>query len=125
MTSPKPHYLLVLNPNPESAEIIVLGVITSGIEKAKMRVSCLGESENTLVMISPEDYPELNHDSVIDCNSPVKYSKWEFESSFGQIVATRKSDISLKIVHAVIAGVLLSNQVSERIKKELKICYED
>lgn len=120
VSSSKPHYLLVLNPNPESSEIIVLGVITSGIEKAKLRIAYSRESEKTLVTVSPEDYPALDHDSVIDCNSPVKYSKWEFENSFGQIASTRKADISLEIVNAVIAGVLLSNQVPERIKKQLR-----
>ena len=117
--STKSHFLLVLNPDPASSELIVFGVITSDIEKAKKRIAVMKEAEDTLVFISPVDYPLLDHDSVIDCNTPVKYSKWEFESNFGQLNAKRKASMPQTVVNAVIQGVLMSNQVPERLKKQL------
>lgn len=120
VSSPKAHYLLVLNPDPASSKLIVFGVVTSGIEKARNRIRQNGQPEETLVYISPSDYSPLDHDSVIDCNTPVKYSKYEFELNFGQLNARKRESMPQEITDAVVRGVLLSDLVSERIKKQLR-----
>lgn len=120
LTSPKPHYLVVLNYDPNSAQYIVFGVITSGIELARRRIARNSQPEETLVIITPDDYGELEHDSVIDCNTPVKLSNWEFDKSFAQISACRKSDMPKRVCDAVIAGVMASSMVAPNIKKLLK-----
>ena len=120
VSSPKAHYLLVLNPDPASSELIVFGVVTSGIEKARNRIKQNGQSEETLVYLSPSDYPPLDHDSVIDCNTPIKYSKYEFELNFGQLNAQRRMSMPQGIVSAVVRCVLSSDLVAERIKKQLR-----
>ena len=119
VTSNKPHYLVVLNPDPGRDELVVFGVITSGIANAKKRVEINGENPETLVILTPLDYSELEHESVIDCNSPVKYSKWEFEQAFGQLNSKRKSNMPVSICEEVIKGISLSKQVPPRIKKIL------
>lgn len=119
VSSNSPHYLVVLNPQPLSSEIIVLGVVTSGIEKAEKRITIIGEDSSTLVKVTPKDYPELKHDSVIDCNTPVKYFKWEFEQCFGQLNSKRRSDMPDYICNAVVNGIITSKQVPPKIKKAL------
>ena len=81
-----------------------------------------GESPSTLVTITPAEYPELKHDSVIDCNSPVKYSKWEFEKNFGQLNSKRVTDMPEYICDAIANGIALSKQVSAKTKKALLLC---
>ena len=119
VTSPKPHYLVVLNCDPDSAEYIVFGVITSNINDARRRIAYNRQPSETLVLLTPSDYPELDHDSIIDCNSPVKMSKWEFDLAFGQINATRKADMPDYICDAVVNGTLVSTMVATNIKKLL------
>ena len=62
----------------------------------------------------------MDHDSVIDCNTPIKYSKYEFELNFGQLNAQRRMSMPQGIVSAVVRGVLSSDLVAERIKKQLR-----
>ena len=62
---------------------------------------------------------ELDHDSVVDCNTPVKLSKREFDTSFAQISAQRKTDMPLHICDAIIRGVKASSMVPPRIKNLL------
>ena len=119
--SPKPHFLVVLNPDIESSPYIVFGVITSGIENAKKRIACNGQPENTLVILTPKDYPELDHDSVIDCNTPVKLSDWEFKKSYSEFESSQKMDMPEEICDAIAQGVLASSMVSEKIKKLLTL----
>ena len=121
VTSSDSHFLVVVNPSPATSEIIVFGVVTSGIENAKKRVEINGEDSATLVKITPKDYPELRHDSVIDCNSPVKYSRWEFEQCFGQLSSQKRTDMPKNICQAVVHGVLISKQVSKKMKQALLI----
>lgn len=115
VSSPDRHYLVLLTDN-HQADKIIFGVITSGIDSARARIERNGESSETLVFLSPSDYPCLDHDSVIDCNTPVYYSSFEFESSFGQLHACRKNDMPVEICDKIIQGVLVSKQVSQKLK---------
>ena len=119
LTTSEPHYLIVLNPKTDSAPYIVFGVITSGIEFAKKRIAWNNQPEKTLVLISPSDYSELDHDSVVDCNTPVKMSKWEFTMVFAQYSACRKQDMPANICQNIVNGIMASTMVAQSIKKLL------
>ena len=118
VTSPGRHFLVLLNEDPD-ADIIVFGVITSGIDSAKARAERNGNVPETLVLVSPSDYPCLDHDSVVDCNSPVYFNRFEFDRTFGQLNASRKADMPVDICDRIISGILASKQVSQRIKKQI------
>ena len=119
LTSHKPHYLVVLNLDPESDSCIVFGVVTSGIERARERVRLNRQPESTLVVVTPRDYAGLDHDSVIDCNTPITWPAWEFRASYAQINAARRTDMPQHICNAVVQGVLASSMVPLYIKKLL------
>ena len=119
LSSPLPHYLIALTTDDNSENIVVFGVVTSGIDKAHARIEKMGAALETLVTITPAEYCELDHESVVDCNTPVYYSKWNFEKEFNQLNATRKTDLSNEICDKIIHGMNISKVVPPRIKKAI------
>lgn len=120
LSSGKSHFLIVINTPSEDMPYIVLTAITSQIEKAKRRLQMNGLSPETLVELSPSDYPPLHLPSVVDCNYPLKCPKDLFEMDFGDF--NRKEDMPKHLVEKIISGVLLSPLVSNEIKKLIINC---
>ena len=120
LSSGKSHFLIVINTPSEDMPYIVLTAITSQIEKAKRRLQMNGLSPETLVELSPSDYPPLHLPSVVDCNFPLKCPKDLFEMDFGDF--NRKEDMPKHLVEKIISGVLLSPLVSNEIKKLIINC---
>jgi hypothetical protein len=118
--SGKSHFLIVIGTPSEDMPYIVLTAITSQIEKAKRRLQMNSLSPETLVELSPSDYPPLHVPSVVDCNYPVKCPKDLFEMDFGDF--NRKEDMPKHIVEKIVSGVLLSPLVSNEIKKLIINC---
>ena len=116
----KSHFLIVIGTPSEDMPYIVLTAITSQIEKAKRRLQMNGLLPETLVELSPCDYPPLYLPSVVDCNYPVKCPKDLFEMDFGDF--NRKEDMPKHLVEKIISGVLLSPLVSNEIKKLIINC---
>lgn len=119
-SSGKPHYLIVIGTPSEDMPYIVLTAITSQIEKVRRRLQMNGLAPETLVELSPNDYPPLHLPSVVDCNYPVKCPKDLFEMDFGDF--NQKEDMPKHIVEKIISGVLLSPLVSNEIKKLIINC---
>ena len=119
-SSGKPHYLIVIGTPSEDMPYIVLTAITSQIEKVRRRLQMNGFAPETLVELSPSDYPPLHLPSVIDCNYPVKCPKDLFEMDFGDF--NRKEEMPKHLVERIISGVLLSPLVSNEIKKLIINC---
>src|SRR4051794_14673110 len=71
LTSPEPHYFIVVNSNPLDQHVLVLTVVTSQVEKVKRWRRDL---PGTVVEIGPSDYPELSVPSIVDCNSVFRRS---------------------------------------------------
>jgi len=66
LNSPQPHYFIVLNINPREDTVILLVCASSQIDKIiKRRRTC---PNNTLIEISPDEYPDFKVTSIIDCN---------------------------------------------------------
>jgi hypothetical protein len=110
-------FMIVLNTNPNTDTVLVLATITKQIDKKKKYIKNIGESPETLVKITPTDFPRLKQDSVVNCNSVFETSLQELVTSVengGKIFTERlpKSKIS-----EITKGVLLSKQVSSEHKK--------
>ena len=120
LSSGKSHFLIVIGTPSEDMPYIVLTAITSQIEKVKRRLQMNGLSPETLVELSPSDYPPLHLPSVVDCNYPLKCPKDLFEMDFGDF--NRKEDMPKHLVEKIISGVLLSPLVSNEIKKLIINC---
>ncbi|MBN1459233.1 MAG: hypothetical protein JXA57_06840 [Armatimonadetes bacterium] len=111
---PKFRYFVVLNPQPEQDEELVLVTATSQIDKARVRTA---RNPSTLVLVTPSEYPEFTEDqSAFDCNNA-------YVKAVGQLVAKLEaSELSLhaymptEIVVRLRQGVRSSLVVDRRTK---------
>lgn len=120
LTSPLPHFMIVINPDPYCSDYIVLGVITSKVEKCKKRAKMLKVKSETLVEIGPEDYPELSKQSIVDCNDPKLIRKQELKEKKKHREIMDKDPVSSAIALKLLRGVLQSHIVKKEIKDLLQ-----
>lgn len=121
LESSEPHFFIVLNHSPKTEEVLILAVASSQIEKRKKAARRLGFFPGTLVFVSPKDFAPFTMETVIDCNRPFERAK----SILAQKVKTGGLKICTEImpksvVKSLISGILFSNLVSEKIKKQLR-----
>ncbi len=65
LTSGEPHFFVVVNREPITTRLLLLTIVTSKVEKARLRNR---ERPHTLVEISPKEYNEFKVLSAVDCN---------------------------------------------------------
>jgi hypothetical protein len=79
ITSPEPHYFIVVNSNPLTQQVLLLSVVTSQVEDVKLlRKSC----PETLVELGPDTFDVLKKPSIVDCNDPKQIPLTEFNARF-------------------------------------------
>ena len=116
LTSPLRHFCVVMNAEPLRDVVIVLGVVTSSVELRRERIRLNGEAPETLVVIGPADYAELDHESAIDCNDTKRMDAAEFEREFNARSFQGMTDLPAPVVARVVAGILASRAVPAAIK---------
>jgi hypothetical protein len=80
MTSPEPHYCIVVNCEPLNQEILLLAVCSSKVSKVRAFRKSVPD---TLVEIGPTQLPGvLSEPSIVDCNSPISVTLHEFNLRF-------------------------------------------
>lgn len=107
LSSPLPHYLIILNVSPETDDVVVLSVISSQIGNCRRRAKMRNYAEGTLVECSSEDYPLLTKPSVIDCNACLIAKAHLFRQDLK--TATRSWNVPQKLLARILEGVRLSN----------------
>lgn len=79
LTSPDPHYFIVVNSDPIKQKVLLLSVVTSQVEKVKLRrMACL----DTVVELTPADFDVLTKPSIVDCNDLKEISLAVFNGNF-------------------------------------------
>jgi len=79
LTSPEPHYFIVVNHDPLTQKVLLLAVLTSKIEKAKLRrKECL----ETLVEMDEGSFDALTKPSIVDCNDLKEIHLADFNARF-------------------------------------------
>jgi hypothetical protein len=79
LTSPEPHYFIVVNSDPLAQHVLLLSVVTSKVESVKLRRKhCL----ETLVELGPDTFDVLTKASVVDCNDLKQVPLAEFNMRF-------------------------------------------
>lgn len=117
LSSPEPHYFIVVNKAPKSDKILILVCASSQIEKRKAVVEKLGFPKETLIIVSPQECPCFTKETAIDCNSIIEKSHQSvIEKLDNKKLRVCPEEISDTIVQKLVQGVLASNQVSEEIK---------
>ena len=66
LTSSDPHYFIVLNKHPLTDRILLLVCSSSQLQAVRNRRTLRPE---TVVEISPQEYPDFTRDSIVDCNT--------------------------------------------------------
>ena len=79
LKSPQPHYFIVVNSDPLTQHVLVLGVVTSQVESVKLRRKTCPE---TLVELSPHLFNILKKASIVDCNDLKPIPLAEFSARF-------------------------------------------
>jgi hypothetical protein len=117
LTSPEPHYLVVVNSSPLKSPVLVFGVVTSKVELKRKRIEYAKLPPETLVLISPSEYSELRVESAIDCNNPRKMSIEELDTVCAY---SRKCiDIPAEICTKILEGIMKSPMVDVSTKEML------
>jgi hypothetical protein len=114
LTSLEPHYFIVVNSDPLSQGLLLLGVVTSKVAKVKQRRR---DTPETLVEISPRDFSVLKRDSIVDCNDLKQVQLVEFNVRFvrNQIKYFDK-DLPMSIRRALRKAIHASPIVPDEIK---------
>jgi hypothetical protein len=116
LTSPEPHYFIVVNQEPFSRQLLVLTVVSSKVDNVKrLRQGLPG----TLVEIGPKDYDELKVPSVVDCNVVFNKALSELAEKIQRKEVVYKKDLPPDILNAIRLGIKASPLVEDEIKRLL------
>ena len=120
LSSPEPHYFVVLNKEPRTEEFLILVCASSQVEKRRQMIQKLGFPQETLVFISSSEYPLFRRDTVIDCNRAFeKTARSLIEKLEENRLRVCTEIMPEEIVQKLVQGVMTSTQVSGKIKKML------
>lgn len=113
LTSPEPHYFIVVNSDPLAQQVLVLSVVTSQVEGVKLRRKACPE---TLVELAPEILGVLKKPSIVDCNDLKQIALAEFNTRFvRREIHYFDKDLPLTLRkalrHAIHASVIVSAEV--------------
>ncbi len=111
LTSPLPHFLVVVNRSPVSDEVLLLTVVTSNIDLRREFAVVNGDAPETIVVFGPDDYAELDHVSCIDCNDVKVMRAEEFEQAVRTNPSAPCLDLPSSVLDRVVAGILASGRV--------------
>ena len=79
LTSPEPHYFIVVNADPLAQRVLLLAVVTSQVATVKLRRKSCPE---TLVELTPAAFDVLTKPSIVDCNDLKEVPLAEFNERF-------------------------------------------
>lgn len=116
VTSPEPHFCIVMNASPASDECIVLTVVSSKTDTTIRRVAALGQPPETLVRITPKDYPPLKVDSVVNCNDPKRDTLFSLRAEAAAGGVKICPPMPPEIVARLVAGMRASALVRDSYK---------
>lgn len=116
LTSPQPHFFIVVNRDPLKDELLLLTVVTSQVEKVK-RVR--RTAPETLVELSPVVYDELTKESLVDCNHVFSRTMSEFVELFGRGEIRHHKDLPRALLERIRDAIRASSLVSPASKSLL------
>jgi hypothetical protein len=114
ITSPEPHYFIVVNQDPLTQKVLLLAVVTSKIEKAKLRrKECL----ETLVEMDEKSFDVLTKPSIVDCNDLKEIHLTDFNARFAaNEIKYFDKDLSAVLRKALRKAIHASTILSDEMK---------
>jgi hypothetical protein len=118
LSPPLPHYFIVINLDPETESVILLLCASSQIQNVELlRIEA---SYETLVIITPEEYPDFSKRTIVDCNTVFDTQLSKIVEKYSSNELAIQSDLDEGIVKKLRNGVLVSRLVSKKIQQMLK-----
>jgi hypothetical protein len=116
LTSPDPHYFIIINKNPLTDRILLLVCSSSQLEAVRKRRALRPE---TVVEISPLEYPDFTRDSNVDCNTVFEKSIRELQRKYDsrqlRVQAVISPDILEKLRDAVLESDMVDGEVQDML----------
>lgn len=114
LSSPDPHYFIVVNSDPLGQKVLLLSVVTSKVETVKLRrKACL----ETVVELMPADFEVLTKPSIVDCNDLKEIPLACFNAQFGaKKIKYFDKDLPVVVRRAIRKAIHASRVVSEEFK---------
>jgi len=116
LTSPDPHYFIVLNKNPQTDGVLLLVCASSRLDAVRRRRALRPE---TVVEISPREYPDFTRDSIVDCNTVFERSirelQLKFDSGRLQVKAVMSPDTLEKLRDAVLESDMVDGEIQDML----------
>lgn len=116
LTSPEPHYFVVLNHAPLRDEYLILCVTSSRVEKVTARCASY---PGTAVLIQPTENEILRKDSAVNCNELFMRDWRALAAQLERKEATICGQLPEALLARLRAGVCASPIVENEIKKLL------
>lgn len=126
LRSTESHYFILLNKDPCREEFLILVVASSQVAKRKQTIQKLGFPQETLVFVSPSEYPLFVKDTVIDCNRAFEKSSQSLIEKLEEgKLKVCKEIMPENVVGKLRQGVLVSPQISGRVRRMLASSSND
>jgi hypothetical protein len=116
-SSDAPHYFIVINKEPFTAPTILM--VCSSTRFFKVQTRNANVPAQTLVRITPAQYPDFPYPSIIDCNRVYKESIEGLIQRLSNRTLQLKAEMNMTLVEQLRQGVLSSPQIAGNIKKLL------
>lgn len=113
------HFMVVIIPECDLDHCLVVGIVTSKIEKRKIAASADGFDPETIVTIKKSDYPQKLHvDSAVDCNHAQKITRAFFDDLLNK--SDICPDLPEQVVDDILRGIIKSSNVSDSLRNLAK-----
>jgi hypothetical protein len=114
LTSPEPHYFIVVNSNPLAQQVLVLSVVTSQVDSVKLRRKTCPQ---TLVELAPDIFDVLTKPCIVDCNDLKQIPLAEFNGRFvRKEIRCFDKDLPVALRKALRKAIHASNILSGEVK---------
>lgn len=115
---PVPHYFIVINNDPFNEPTILM--VCSSTRFFKVKTRSANFPTQTLIRITPDQYPDFLYPSIIDCNHVYKENIEGLIQRLSNKELQLKAEMNMAIVEQLRQGVLSSPQTTRQIKKLLR-----
>ena len=118
LTSPEPHYFIVVNTDPLHDQVLLLAVASSKVANVRERRRQM--PAETVVEISPTEYAEFRVPTVVDCNRVFRKSLTELIDDRKRGLVKPKNDLPREALLRIQTGIKTSPLVEEEAKMLIK-----
>ena len=113
LSSPEPHFFVVVNREPVTTKVLLLTIVTSKLDKVRFRNR---ERLHTVVEISPKEYNEFKVLSAVDCNVLLEKPLSELAGLVKRKEVRYHKDLPPKVFAKIKTAILASQLVADELK---------